>query len=233
VTGDVACGNDQWQARDNHGRDEPGDRCQPGKPGARLLRSEEPLKADNGFGSAGARGAPGAGAGQDDQRGGQVVAAVAAGGRVVGCQLGQHGKLCLGLAEQRHLGECAGQCCGQRQDHMVATAQVGAFVGEDGAELLWREGGEGTGRDHDLVPAAGQAVDTRSIMVDDRDVRLIAWAPGGGHQGGVFAPVASAAVELADCAASRPQHHRGGHQEAGDGDCSSAGYLWVPNILSP
>jgi hypothetical protein len=90
---------------------------------------------------------------------------------------------------------------------MVATAQVRAFVSEDGGELLWGEGGEGTGRDHDLVPAAGQAVNGGSIVVDDRDVRLIARAPSGGHQGGVPTPVALAAAELAGCAASCPQHH--------------------------
>src|SRR6516164_26899 len=191
VTGYVACGKEQWQAGYEHRRDEPGDGCQPGQPDARLLLcSENPLKAGNGFGSAGGQGGgPGTDGGQGDQRGGQVVAAVAADGRVVGCHLGQHGKLGLGLAEQRHSGECAGQCCGQRQDHVVVTAQVRAFVGEDGTELRWGEGGEGTGRDHDLVPAAGQAVDGGSILVDDRDVQLIAWEPGGGHQGGVLAPV--------------------------------------------
>jgi hypothetical protein len=104
---------------------------------------------------------------------------------------------------------------------VVVTAQVGAFVGENGIELCWGEGGEGAGRDYDLVPASGQAIDGGSIVVDDCDVRLIAWAPGGGHQGGVLAPVA---VELAGCAASRPQYHRGSHQEADDGDRPSAGY---------
>jgi hypothetical protein len=109
VTGDVTCGKEQWQACDNYSRDEAGDGGQPGKPGAGLLRSEEPLEAGNGLGSAGGeRGRLGAGAGQDDQRGGQVVAAVAAGSRVVGCHLGQRGKLWLGLAEQRHAGKGAG-----------------------------------------------------------------------------------------------------------------------------
>jgi hypothetical protein len=109
VTGDVTCGKEQWQACDNYSRDEAGDGGQPGKPGAGLLRSEEPLEAGNGLGSAGGeRGRLGAGAGQDDQCGGQVVAAVAAGSRVVGCHLGQRGKLWLGLAEQRHAGKGAG-----------------------------------------------------------------------------------------------------------------------------
>jgi hypothetical protein len=199
-----------------------------------LLRSEEPLKAGNGFGPAGGqRGGPGADAGQDDQRGGQVGTAVAAGGRVVGCQLGQHGKLRLGLAEQRHPRECAGQRCGQRHDHVMVTAQVGAFVGENGTELPWGEGGEGAGRDHDLVPAAGQAVDGRSVVVDDHDARLIAWAPGGGHQGGVLAPVAPAAAELAGCAASRPQHHRGGHQRPATATARLPGTAWPASSTRP
>ena len=67
VTGEVACGNDQWQACDNHRRNEPGDADQPGNPGVRLLRSEEPLKADDCDGSAGGqRRTLGACAGQDD-----------------------------------------------------------------------------------------------------------------------------------------------------------------------
>ena len=78
VTGGVAGGKEQRQARDDDRRDEPGDGCQPGEPDARLLLcSENPLEAGNGFGPAGGQGGgPGASSGQDDQRGGQVVAAV-------------------------------------------------------------------------------------------------------------------------------------------------------------
>ena len=128
-------GQDRRSAGDSRGRQEPSD----GGPGAVLLRpGEQPRKADHGGGppavSAAGRGT---GASQADQRGGQVVPAVAM-DRVVGG----------GLSEQRHPGERACQRRGEGQHGVMAAAQVGAFAGENGpgcrnvARLGWGGGPE-------------------------------------------------------------------------------------------
>jgi hypothetical protein len=102
---------------------------------------------------------------------------VAAYGGGVGGHLGEHTELWLCLAEQRHVRERAPQPRDQGQQHVVAAAQVGAFVGEDRTDLPWGECCEGTGRDHDLVAAAGQAVDGGGIVVHDRHTQLGAGRP--------------------------------------------------------
>ena len=78
---------------------------------------------------------------------------MAAGRRVVGGHLGEHAELWSRLSEQRYPRECARQRRGDGQHEVVAAAQVGTLVCEDGLQLPGPEHGKGTGRDDDPVAA--------------------------------------------------------------------------------
>jgi hypothetical protein len=130
--------------------------------------------------------------------GGQVVPAVAMDRVVVG-----------GLSEQRHPGERACQRRGEGQHGVMAAAQVGAFAGENGPDLLRGERGQGVGGDHDPVPDGGQAVDSVGTVVEDYHVPLGARASSRGDQGGVLAAAVPSSMRLANEPQARPEHYCG------------------------
>lgn len=100
---------------------------------------------------------------------------------------------------------------------------MGSLMGENRADLFGSEGAESAGRYHDPVPAAGLAVDGRGVVVEDRHTRLIARTAGGRHQRGVLSTAAPAAVNFPGDAPSRPQRHRSGGHQPGDGYHPPAG----------
>jgi hypothetical protein len=129
-----------------------------------------------------------------------------------------------GLSEQRHPGERACQRRGEGQHGVMAAAQVGAFAGENGPDLLRGERGQGVGGDHDPVPDGGQAVDSVGTVVEDYHVPLGARASSRGDQGGVLAAAVPSSMRLANEPQARPEHYCGGQRQPGDGDHPAAGH---------
>jgi len=222
VRRDVAGGDQQQQEGDEDRGDQGGRRGgQPGRP-ARRGRGQQPLDAGEGVGPAGReRGRLGAGLGQDDQRGREVVSRevirrVTADGGVIGGHLRQRGQLSGRPGEQRHETERAAQRRGPGEHGVVVPAQVRPLVRQHGLQLPGVQHGQRPGRD-DRAGPAGQAVGGGSVLVEDDRAQRGVRAARRHQERGVCVPLAPAPRYRAAQAPPGPRHDRGGQQQPGHG----------------
>lgn len=93
--------------------------------------------------------------GQRHQGGGYGQAWTAPTRLVIGEHLHQQGKLRPRLAKAADERECPLQSSDPSEDQMMATPQVGAFVGENRLELIGAQGVQRNTRQHNLPAASG------------------------------------------------------------------------------
>ena len=130
----------------------------------------------------------GAGGAETYQGGHELARRPASQRAVVGEHLDQQRHRTVGAGAGGGPGERAPQG-GERQQHEVmALAQVGSLVREDGRQLAAAEQLQGADADHDLRPQSGQAVCGRARIVDDERARHLRVTVGEQREQGPLSP---------------------------------------------